>query len=739
MTKFFFALSFFLASFVFVSSQEEAPEEKEDTKQSQPKVKERQLESELILGTKEEQFKVPGSAVQLDEKFLDKFEYDDVHKVLSQVPGVYIRGEDGFGLRPNIGIRGATSERSSKITLMEDRVLFGPAPYSAPAAYYFPMVTRMTNVEVFKGPSSIEFGPHTVGGAFNMTTRDIPRDHLGRIDVSYGSFQTAKGHIYVGKMFEQLGFVVEGLRLQSEGFKDLDGGGDTGFEKNEWMVKGVWQTKTDAAVYQKIRLKLGYSDEESDETYLGLSDADFRENPNRRYAGSQKDLMEWDRTQINLHHQLLYEDWLEVNTDLYRHDFHRVWRKLNRFRGGPELLDILTNPDSGQRAVYYSILAGSQDSSSRSEQLMVGANDREFYSQGVQSQVTLRHEGNTVSNTVDIGLRLHQDQIKRLHTEDAYNMSFGSLSFAGEPQDITAHNKADATAFSGFIKWDITWDKLIVSPGIRVESIHTKLIDYRTNTGESDSHFEFLPGLGAFYQAHEYVGIFAGVYRGFSPITPGQKDVTDPEESINYELGLRFRKDLLQVEVIGFYNDYSNLLAQASLAGGGSDDTAGDQSNSGEVNIMGLELRVLNEFQFEHFVLPIGVNYTFTDTEFQTSFVSDNPQLGTVKKGDELPYTPQHLFSVTVGFVMKKWGVHLAGQYVSSSREAAGTGTPLSGKETEGYFITDISIFYEPFNRHHFYLKADNIFDEDAIVSRRPYGARPGKPQFFALGYKFTF
>src|SRR5690606_8441455 len=52
-----------------------------------------------------------GSAHLVSTKQLERFEQDDPHKVLLSVPGVYVRGEDGFGLRPNIGMRGALSDR----------------------------------------------------------------------------------------------------------------------------------------------------------------------------------------------------------------------------------------------------------------------------------------------------------------------------------------------------------------------------------------------------------------------------------------------------------------------------------------------------------------------------------------------------------------------------------------------------------------------------------------------------
>jgi Fe(3+) dicitrate transport protein len=66
-------------------------------------------------------------------------------------------------------MRGTSPNRSEKITLMEDGVLISPAPYSAPAAYYFPTVSRMQSFEILKGGSQIQYGPYT-GGAINMVS-----------------------------------------------------------------------------------------------------------------------------------------------------------------------------------------------------------------------------------------------------------------------------------------------------------------------------------------------------------------------------------------------------------------------------------------------------------------------------------------------------------------------------------------------------------------------------------------
>ena len=94
------------------------------------------LEEVVVVGSKSDSAVIAGSGIAIGELELERFDYIDVHQVMSSVPGVYVREEDGFGLRPNIGIRGAAAERSQKITIMEDGILITRF-YSAPARVTF--------------------------------------------------------------------------------------------------------------------------------------------------------------------------------------------------------------------------------------------------------------------------------------------------------------------------------------------------------------------------------------------------------------------------------------------------------------------------------------------------------------------------------------------------------------------------------------------------------------------------
>lgn len=154
---------------------------------------------------------VPGAVTVLSAKTLRRQGDVDIHRALRTVPGVYIQEEDGFGLRPNIGLRGSGSERSSRISVLEDGIPIAPAPYTAPSAYYFPSVGRMNGIEVMKGASQIAHGPNTVGGAINLISTPIPSDLSGRVDGRMGQFGTGRLHVHVGDGSGRIGWLIEAL------------------------------------------------------------------------------------------------------------------------------------------------------------------------------------------------------------------------------------------------------------------------------------------------------------------------------------------------------------------------------------------------------------------------------------------------------------------------------------------------------------------------------------------------
>ena len=270
---------------------------------------------------------IPGSVHYITPKEMEKFSYTDINRVLRTVPGVNIQEEDGFGLFPSIGLRGTGVERNTKITVMEDGVLMAPAPYSAPAAYYFPTIGRMQGVEIIKGSSQIKYGPYTTGGAINLISTQIPDQFSGKITMLGGSFGGRNLHATLGSSHKNFAYMIETFQYASNGFKQLDGGGNKGFDRNSGFIKQDYlakirvNTNADAKIYQSLTFKIGQSTGDINETYLGLTQEDFDANPIRRYAGSQVDNIATKQTQFSLTHRAKLSKLFNVTTVAYRTNF----------------------------------------------------------------------------------------------------------------------------------------------------------------------------------------------------------------------------------------------------------------------------------------------------------------------------------------------------------------------------------------------------------------------------------
>jgi Fe(3+) dicitrate transport protein len=682
--------------------------------------------------------RVAGSAQVIGKEELERRELNDIHRVLESVPGVYVREEDGFGLRPNIGLRGVNSDRSSKVTLMEDGVLFAPAPYSAPAAYYMPLVTRMVAVEVFKGPASIEYGPQTIGGAINFRTRPVPSQFEADLDLSLGNYGTGKAHGVVGYGTERWGVLLEGVRLASKGFKQLDGGGDTGFEKNEAMLKAAYRSDPSARVRHTFEVKLGFSTERSNETYLGLSSEDFAKTPLRRYAASQRDQMNWWRTQGVLTHRLSIGDWLLVTTTAYRHDFERTWLRFDHFENGPDVFSVLAYP-TGTNALYRAILSGDEDSVGAGQRLVLLSNRRTYVSQGVQASASARFATGPIAHEVEMGVRLHHDQIRRRHDGHGFDMIRGTLVPAGVPSQAYADNVAFTRSFSAFVANRLSWGRLLVSPGVRVEvpwmGYGDELARQTSTTGAAVP----LLGFGAVYGFGSGLFALAGVHQGASPVAPGQDPSVQPERAVNSEAGVRFAGRGVRAEVIGFWSEYQNITGECTGSTGCTADAINRQFNGGRARVLGLEaLGSVRQRLGWGVVLNADLAYTFTSARFLSAFTSDNPIWGAVHEGDELPYIPAHQGQLRVRAQKGPFELGVGGMYYGEVRELAGQGAIPDAQRVPGRFLLDATASYE-LGGGRLYVTATNLLNEPALVARRPLGARPQAPLLLQVGFKYAF
>ncbi len=151
------------------------------------------------------------------------------------------------------------------------------------------------------------------------------------------------------------------------------------------------------------------------------------------------------------------------------------------------------------------------------------------------------------------------------------------------------------------------------------------------------------------------------MHEGFSPTSAGDQTNVDPEQSTNYEAGVRFQGELLQASAIGFYSDYETKVTNCSLAFPCGSLTSGSESE-GESRIKGLELSLTSTlYQADRFSVPLTLNYTWTDAEITDASGSSN------QNGDNLPFVPEHVASAQLGLELASgWNTYLNASYIDS-------------------------------------------------------------------------
>jgi len=703
-----------------------------------------EMEVVEIIGSKEDAKEIAGSASVITEEDLETYEYTDIHKILSNVPGVNFRPEEGYGLRPNISIRGTYADRSGKITLMEDGVLIAPAPYSASSAYYFPTAGRIAGVEVLKGPAAISQGPYTIGGAINLLSTPIADETGGLINQEIGEDGTSRTHLHYSFVGENAAMLIETHNWETDGFDSIKGSNeDTGFDKDDLVIKLRLNTDADANVYQELNIKYQDSDESSDQSYVGLADADFRRDAHARYGLSAYDNMDNNHETTSFNYIADFGN-LEFSATMYENDFARNWFKVDKidnnkvYGHGNGINNIIAAANAGE-ATASAILNGTN---AEVVEIKLKNNNRAYTNEGTD----LKLQYSTDVQTLTVGYRDTEDSEDRFQvyaTTPWANGQLGALTVGSDPGYSSNNRLTTAEAQAFYINEEVTMGSLTVNLGFRSEDwsiVQERYTDAARSAVNTDKGYpktlsdndNSLMGFGATYDMNDTTQLFFGFHEGFTPTGGG----ADPEEADNMEMGLRYANDNTFLEAVYFDTDYQNMFGECTASGGATGSCEiGDSFNAGEASISGIELVAKTEMTSASGTrYPLSAVFTSTDAEFNNTFDSDF--WGSVTAGMEIPDLPDSQLALQAGFETQDGLTGSATFYSYGS--TCSVASCAAGTEVDSYSVIDASLTQAINESLDVYLVVSNLTDETDVIARAPKnGARAQMPRSFLVGVRY--
>lgn len=708
------------------------------------------VERITIIGNSNDTTKATGSAYVLSEQELEKFEYTSVHSILRAVPGVYLRDETNDGFYPRIGIRASSSGRSDRISIMEDGVPAAMAPYANTSAYFFPNAARMRVVEVLKGPEVLLYGPQTTSGAINLLSTAIPEQHAGFLNAEVGDFSSRKIHANYGGTEGQWGYLLETYQRVTDGFQEIDRSNiNAGIDTEEYLGKLRWKSDASARFQQQLDIKYQYTQEYGNVSYLGLTDADFKANPNRRYGLSELERMDRGRKGFSIQHQIAFSDNTLLTTTYYDYYTKRIYNRLNQINGiglGASGLTWQINNDTANAALLQGILDGTA-ATTHANGVRYGHNHQAFDSQGLQLELLHNFNTGDIAHELTVAVRRHEDTTHNAVngiSNSIYHQINGSLVYQQTQTAPRQRGSADATAF--WIADRVSIGDWTLIPIVRFEDIDTKAnmvlgpTEQQLTDRNTNSISKTTAGLGANYTIDANWTVLAGIHQGFAPPGNGARHGEKGEESTNYEAGVRYREGSLGVDAIAFFTDYDNALRNCLVANPCGDTGAivEGTEQAGQKEVYGLEVGVFVDlYQTDSFKVPLRFAYTWTDGEY----TKDSETTNGIQKGDVLDYTPKHIASLQLGMEGSNgWKSYLAANYSGNSCTTTTCERADSTfLRTENLFTVDLAANYPLSDSAELYLKVENVFDQQKITHRGADGARGNAGRSAAVGLRLNF
>ena len=626
--------------------------------------------------------------------------------------------------------RTESTSQCTRVLILEDGVPIQPALYIYPNAYYNPPADRIDAVEVIKSSAALRYGPQTMGGVINYTTRkpDGTKGFANQLTAGnngyYSAFSEWRG---IGNP-EKIVSDVQLLYKHGNGFRE-----NNRFDQANGTVKTLFHLSEDKTLY----LKLNGNFENLNATYTGLTEYSFQTDPN--FNPKEDDNFKILRTSLDLIYTNKISTNLVSNTTIYTSVFDRRWWRED---------DIFVRPaalETGNLVPVPYFQTGDlvRTGNGKSNFGIL----RTFYVGGIEQNYTLNHgiAGNLAR--AEIGGRVHWERfIDDKKTGDAPDARDG-IYYTGTPGSednpvkiVGQSHHYETLALALYAKEQMNFKKLTVTPGLRFEVFKQDRVDRLHGSVLADKVSSvLLPGIGVNYELGQ-LNLFGGIHRGYTAPSSGALKVTNfgqnvdaggldlkPEKSWNIELGFRSWIPGIILETSGFLIRVEDLVA----AGRGT-----AFKNLGKVDLSGIEMAMtLGISEFVSILPDFNLSYTYLQTNIVDGIVKSATIAGNVDvelKGNELPYAPRHTFTVGLSkqisdMVRMRADMRFVDEVFTDFENLEKTFNRGDTGPIPSHAIVNASIDYKLTKQWQIFLTAKNIFDHVYIGSRLHSNA--GQPE----------
>lgn len=666
------------------------------------------LDSTVVTGSRSESgsFDLPYSVDSVTREQINDGQLRiNASEVLSRVPGLVVQNRQnyaqdlqissrGFGARSAFGVRG--------LKLIADGI---PAttPDGQGQAASFNLDTA-DRIEVLRGPAATQYGSNA-GGVIQMFSRDGEGAPRIGAETLVGSDGLSKNHLTAEGAVDEVGFVLDASRLDTDGYRD-----HSAARRDQTFAKINFQPDADS----KVALIYSSLEQNNTQDPLGQSWAAYKADPRSVAAGA-----------------------LNYNT---RKSIDQQQSGMNYERYiGDATLQVTAYAGTRSVVQYLSIPRGTPANTRGGG---VVDFDRKYYGGSVHWLQPINSVPGDL--TIIAGLDYDRSQDDR---KGYQNYSGALLGVKG----ALARDEVDtATSLDPFVQANWALGDWTLQAGVRHSTMKMDVSDHYLINGDASGSKDYQqnsPSVSAMYAFTENLHGYISAGKGFE--TPTQAEMAyapgategfnfalEPSTSKQYEIGLK-AKVLADTRInLALFQ----ITTDDELVVAGSSNGRTSYQNAGRTLRRGLELGIQSQLA-EQWSTQIA--YTHLVAQYDSDFTSGTT---TIDKGNYLPGVPKDTLFGELDWKPQDWvstaveGMYRSKVYAEDTNQQ---------KAAPAYAVFNWRARFEQKVEHwtfHQTLRLDNLLDRQYVGSvivgdsnNRYYEAAPGRSWYAGAGVQYQF